>query len=130
MNKDKVHDKETHGTSNDITHKTSVDKVKAPNLFERAKEEVEALVGAVHDKMEHNSSPHGNNADLHKDSKDDSKVAANKMETHKNETHGTSDDINENTPVEKVKGPNVFERAKEEIEAIVEAFNPKKGSDK
>jgi hypothetical protein len=54
----------------------------------------------------------------------------NKIETHKNETHGTSDDINENTPVERVKGPNVFERAKEEIEAIVEAFHPKKGSDK
>ncbi|XP_015696487.1 uncharacterized protein LOC102720905 isoform X2 [Oryza brachyantha] len=129
MNGDKVHDKETHGTSSDITNKTSVDKVKAPNLFERAKEEVEALVGAVHNKMEHNSSPRGNN-DLHKDSKDDSKAAMNKMETHKNETHGTSDDINENTPVEKVKGPNVFERAKEEIEAIVEAFHPKKGSDK
>ncbi|KAF0913234.1 hypothetical protein E2562_020389 [Oryza meyeriana var. granulata] len=130
MNKDKVHDKETHGTSSDITNKTPVDKVKAPNLFERAKEEVEALVGAVHDKMEHDSSPRGNNGDLHKDSKDNSKVAVNKMETHKNETHGTSDDINENTPVEKVKGPNVFERAKEEIEAIVEALHPKKGSDK
>uniref|UniRef100_A0A0D9XCY7 Uncharacterized protein n=1 Tax=Leersia perrieri TaxID=77586 RepID=A0A0D9XCY7_9ORYZ len=130
MNKDSVHDKETHGKSNDITNRTSVDKVKAPNLLERAKEEVEALVGAVHEKMEHHSSPRGNSGDLHKDSKEDSKVTTNKMETHKNETHGTSDDINADTPVEKVKGPNVFERAKEEIEAIVEAFHPKKGSDK
>lgn len=52
-----------------------------------------------------------------------------KIKTHKNETHGTSNDISEDTPIEKVKGPNVFERAKEEIEAIVEAFHPKKGSD-
>ncbi|KAK8930912.1 hypothetical protein KSP39_PZI016265 [Platanthera zijinensis] len=46
--------------------------------------------------------------------------------THDNETHGTSDDIDESTPIDKVKGPNVFERAKEEIEALVEAVLPKK----
>ncbi|KAL5200806.1 hypothetical protein ABZP36_035160 [Zizania latifolia] len=128
MNKDNVHNKESHGTSSDISDKTSVEKVKAPNLLERAKEEVEALVGVVHEKMDHHSSPRGKNAELHKDS-DDSKVAMNKMETHKNETHGTNNDINEDTPVDKVKGPNVFERAKEEIEAIVEVFHTKKGSD-
>lgn len=48
--------------------------------------------------------------------------------THDWETHGQSNDIDENTPVEKVKGPNVFERAKEEIEAIVEAVHTKKSS--
>ena len=32
------------------------------------------------------------------------------------------------TPIDKVKGPNVFERAKEEIEAIVEAITSKKES--
>jgi hypothetical protein len=53
-----------------------------------------------------------------------------KMKMHKKETHGTSDDIDEDTPIEKVKGPNIFERAKEEIEAIVEAIHPHKGSDK
>jgi hypothetical protein len=58
MNKDKVHDKETHGTSSDITEKTSVEKVKGPDLLERAKEEIEALAGAVHTKMEHYSSPY------------------------------------------------------------------------
>lgn len=49
--------------------------------------------------------------------------------THDNETHGTSDDIDESTPIDKVKGPNVFERAKEEIEALVEAVLPKKKQD-
>jgi len=34
MNKDKVHDKETHGTSSNITEKTSVEKVKGPDLLE------------------------------------------------------------------------------------------------
>ena len=58
MNKDKVHGKETHGTSSDINENTSVDEVKGPNLLERAKEEIEALAGAVHTKMEHQSSPH------------------------------------------------------------------------
>ena len=58
MNKDKVHDKETHGTSSDIIEKTSVEKVKGPDLLEWAKEEIEALAGAVHTKMEHHSSPH------------------------------------------------------------------------
>nr|XP_019705268.1 uncharacterized protein LOC105034676 isoform X2 [Elaeis guineensis] len=51
-----------------------------------------------------------------------------KVETHHRETHGMSDDMDENTPVDKVKGPNVFERAKEEIEAIVEAITSKKES--
>ena len=57
MSKDKIHHKETHGTSGDITEKTSVGQVKGPNLLERAKEEIEAIIGAVHDKMEHHSSP-------------------------------------------------------------------------
>lgn len=74
--------------------------VKAPNLIERAKEEVEAV-------SHRDKSPH-----------------------HHKETHGTSDDIDETTPVEAVKGPNVFQRAKEEIqavaEAIVEIVHPKK----
>ncbi|KAK2992930.1 hypothetical protein RJ640_008464 [Escallonia rubra] len=70
--------------------------VKAPNLTERAKEETEAVIHTQ-------KSPH-----------------------HHKETHGTSDDIDENTPVDVVKGPNFFERVKEEIEAVVEAIHPKK----
>ena len=61
--------------------------------------------------------------------KEDKEGSLHNIKTHTNETHGTSADINENTPVDKVKGPNVFERAKEEIEAIVEAIHPKSGSD-
>lgn len=71
--------------------------VKAPNLIERAKEEVEAI---MHTKK---SSPH-----------------------HHKETHGMSDDVDENTPIDKVKGPNVFQRVKEEVEALVQTIHPKK----
>lgn len=45
---------------------------------------------------------------------------------HHKETHGRSEDINENTPVDEVKAPNVFERAKEEIEAVIDTIHPKK----
>ncbi|RDX96743.1 hypothetical protein CR513_20562, partial [Mucuna pruriens] len=72
--------------------------VKAPNFFERAKEEFEAV-------FHHDKSPH-----------------------HHKETHGRSDDIDEGTSPDEVKGPNVFERVKEEIEAVVEAIHPKKES--
>ncbi|KAL0283919.1 UNVERIFIED_CONTAM: hypothetical protein Sangu_2859600 [Sesamum angustifolium] len=44
------------------------------------------------------------------------------------ETHGMSDDMDENTPISQVKGPSVFERAKEEIEALIETIHPKKDS--
>ncbi|BBG98838.1 hypothetical protein Prudu_008338, partial [Prunus dulcis] len=53
---------------------------------------------------------------------------ADKSPKHHKETHGTSDDIDETTPVDEVKGPGVFERIKEEVEAIVEAIHPKKES--
>ncbi|XP_057978487.1 uncharacterized protein LOC131164942 isoform X1 [Malania oleifera] len=70
--------------------------VKAPNIIERAKEEIDAMIHSE-------KSPH-----------------------HHKETHGRSEDIDEDTPVDEVKGPNIFERAKEEIEAIVQAIHPKK----
>lgn len=47
---------------------------------------------------------------------------------HHKETHGTSYDIDENTPISQVKGPNVFERAREEIEALIQTIHPKKDS--
>ncbi|XP_061370306.1 uncharacterized protein LOC133313021 [Gastrolobium bilobum] len=72
--------------------------VKSPNIFERAKEEIEAV-------FHHDKSPH-----------------------HHKETHGRSDDIDEETSVEEVKAPSVFARVKEEIEAVVEAIHPKKES--
>ena len=73
--------------------------MKAPNLVEIGKGEFEAT-------LHKDKSPHG----------------------HHKETHGTSDDINENTPINEVKGPNIFERAKEEIEALVQTIHPKKES--
>ncbi|KAB2007927.1 hypothetical protein ES319_D10G063200v1 [Gossypium barbadense] len=51
-----------------------------------------------------------------------------KNHTITKETHGRSDDIDEDTAVDDVKGPNVFERVKEEVEAIVGAIHPKKES--
>ncbi|XP_062087721.1 uncharacterized protein LOC133794496 isoform X2 [Humulus lupulus] len=77
---------------------TTSENVKAPNLLERAKEEVEAITHAQ------------------------------KSPTHDKETHGTSDDIDENTQIDEVKGPGVFQRMKEEIEALVDAIFPKKES--
>ncbi|XP_055802269.1 uncharacterized protein LOC129871386 [Solanum dulcamara] len=45
---------------------------------------------------------------------------------HHKETHGRSDDIDAKTPINEVKGPNIFERAKEEIEALFHSIHPKK----
>ena len=70
--------------------------VKAPNIIERAKEEIELIIHT--DKKSH----------------------------HHKETHGRSGDVDEDTPIDDVKGPNVFERVKEEVEAIVGAIHPKK----
>lgn len=73
--------------------------MKAPNVFERAKEEFEAVL--------HNE---------------------NHQHRHHKETHGLRDDIDVNISMSDVKAPNVFERAKEEIEALVGAIHPKKES--
>ncbi|KAL6558588.1 hypothetical protein OROMI_018938 [Orobanche minor] len=51
-----------------------------------------------------------------------------KQTYHHKETHGLSDDIDANTPISEVKGPNMFERAKEEIEALIHTIHPKKDS--
>lgn len=47
---------------------------------------------------------------------------------HHKETHGMRNDIDDNTPLSDVKAPNMFERAKEEIEAFVQTIHPKKES--
>ncbi|CAA0816183.1 Unknown protein [Striga hermonthica] len=69
---------------------------KTPNVIEQAREGIESVIHG-------GKSPH-----------------------HHKETHGTSDDIDESTPIDEVKGPSVFERVKEEIEAVLEAVHPKK----
>lgn len=84
--------------SDPTTLSLSDKEVKAPNVFERVKEEI----GAV----------------LHTE----------KSPYHHHETHGKRTDIDENTPLQDVRAPNVFERAKEELEALVTAVHPKKES--
>ena len=74
--------------------------IQGPNFIEKVKEKIEAIT------------PHHKSSHYH----------------HK-ETHGTSDDIDEKTPICDVKGPSVFHRAKEEIEAVIETIHPKKESD-
>ncbi|KAF2302711.1 hypothetical protein GH714_001346 [Hevea brasiliensis] len=73
--------------------------VKVPNVFERAKEEIQAV--------------------MHSDI----------LHRHREETHGTSNYIDENTSLDDVKAPNVFERAKEEIEALIQTIHPKEESE-
>ncbi|CAN7032320.1 unnamed protein product [Brassica oleracea var. botrytis] len=125
-------------------HRSDIDesKVKAPNMFERAKEEIDAVIGAIHqrkssrdesDKMEIKSEEKPN---VMRRAKEEIKSLFHSKEKphrhhhhhhhHHKETHGRSDDIDENTPVNEVKAPNVFERAKEEIEAVVETIHPRK----
>lgn len=70
---------------------------KEANLLVRAKKEIKAIIH--HDKSQHH---------------------------HHKETHGRCDDIDENTPSNEVKGPNIFERVKEEVEAVIQAIHPKK----
>lgn len=45
------------------------------------------------------------------------------------ETHGQRDDIGEDTPLNEVKAPNLFERAVEEYEAFVQTIHSKKESE-
>ncbi|KMZ73105.1 hypothetical protein ZOSMA_154G00490 [Zostera marina] len=45
---------------------------------------------------------------------------------HGGETHGHREDVNESTSISDIKGPNVFQRAKEEVEAVVESIRHKK----
>ncbi|KAK2985786.1 hypothetical protein RJ640_021571 [Escallonia rubra] len=87
-------------TRSDFASTLAEKDVKAPNLIERAKEGMEAM-------MHKEKSPH----------------------RHHKETHGMSEDINENTSTSEIKGPSVFERAKEEIEALIQTIHPKKQSD-
>ncbi|KAL3642940.1 hypothetical protein CASFOL_013755 [Castilleja foliolosa] len=148
------HHKETHGLRGDIDVNTSASDVKAPNVFERAKEEIEAIVGVIHGRKESRDSDlqlSGETRDsaakdtleteksgLYSEknnvkaptiggmSKEKSKSVGHKPHRHHKETHGTSYDFDENTPISEFKGPNVFERAKEEIEALVHTIHHKK----
>ncbi|KAL9362411.1 hypothetical protein Peur_045196 [Populus x canadensis] len=98
----KIYSENNHGErhQSSILEKAENDvKAKAPNLIERAKEEIEAII-------HHGKSP------VH----------------HHIETHGRNDDIDDSTPIDQVKGPSVFQRAKEEVEALVQTIHRKKES--
>lgn len=151
------HHKETHGLRKDIDENTPISDVKAPNVFERAKEEIEAVVQAIHPKKEdhtHASTLDGDDrtndttAELkthNPDSLSENKAKvpnqnerveeatgthlAGQKSPHRHppkETHGRSDDIDYTTPISEVKAPNIFERAKEEIQALFHSIHPKK----
>ncbi|OAY75367.1 uncharacterized protein LOC109722196 [Ananas comosus] len=136
--KERTHHRETHGRSSDVIESISIDKVKGPNVFERAKEEIEALVDTIRSNKNHD---HDNDhyprtkkdekkveaPNLHDKSKEESEVDIHivKEKVHKRETHGKSNDVDENTPLNKIKGPNIFQRAKEEIEAIAGTIHPR-----
>ncbi|KAF8102636.1 hypothetical protein N665_0198s0329 [Sinapis alba] len=136
-----------HNTVSGDEHRSDIDesKVKAPNMFERAKEEFDAVIGAIHqrkssrdesDQMEFKSEKQEGGKkkpNMMRKAKEEIKSLFHSKEKphrfhhhHHKETHGRSDDIDENTPVNEVKAPNVFERAQEEIEAVIETIHPKK----
>lgn len=46
-------------------------------------------------------------------------------EIHNRESHGADDGINENTPLEDVKGPSIFQRIKEELQALFKTLTSK-----
>ncbi|CAJ1975791.1 unnamed protein product [Sphenostylis stenocarpa] len=145
------HQRETHGLSCGMDEKTSVDDVRAPNMFERAREEFQALAEVFHHKKKVHTSDIRDENQMAVSSKQNQEAPSSPSETkakapsifvkakeeikaiihhdksqhhHHKETHGRNDDISENTPTNEVKGPNVFERVKEEFEAVFQAIHP------
>ncbi|OMO91683.1 hypothetical protein COLO4_18181 [Corchorus olitorius] len=130
--------KETHGRRDDIDENTPLDDVKAPNVFERAKEEIEALVEAIHqkkeshdDKRNHSTKEESNHEkrengvkspNLIESAKEDIEALVHKgKEYFHKESHGKDSDSDEDD----VKVSKVFEQAKEEIESLVETIHQK-----
>ncbi|XP_021970427.1 uncharacterized protein LOC110865478 isoform X2 [Helianthus annuus] len=112
------HRRETHGRGEDIDPDTPIGDVKGPNIFHRAKEEIEAIVDTIHSKRE-SASP----------KKQTSLAAENRgSPRYRKETHGRGEDIDPDTPISEFKGPNIFHRAKEEIEAIRDTIHSKRES--
>ncbi|XP_076918793.1 uncharacterized protein LOC143579339 isoform X2 [Bidens hawaiensis] len=112
------HRKETHGRGEDINIDTPISEFKGPNVFDRAKEEFAAIVDIVQSKRESDRAA----------AKKKSKITG--SPSHRKETHGRGEDIDTDTPASEFKGPNIFHRAKEEIQAIADTIQSKKESDK
>ncbi|XP_027904800.1 uncharacterized protein LOC114164360 isoform X2 [Vigna unguiculata] len=137
--------RESDGLRSGIDEKTSMDDVRAPNVFERAKEEFQALSEVFHHKRKVSASDIRDENQMAESSKHNQEATTSpsanifvkakeeikgmihhdKSKHHHKETHGRNDDITENTPLDEIKGPNVFERVKEEFEAVFQAIHPK-----
>ncbi|KAL8254534.1 hypothetical protein R6Q59_032755 [Mikania micrantha] len=117
------HNKETHGRGEDIDADTPISEFKGPNIFHRAKEEIEAIVDTIHSKRE---------ADRYAASPKKQSAFADHWGSprHYKETHGRGEEIDADTPISEFKGPNIFHRAKEEFEAIVDTIQSKRESDR
>nr|XP_043620790.1 uncharacterized protein LOC122592588 [Erigeron canadensis]XP_043620791.1 uncharacterized protein LOC122592588 [Erigeron canadensis]XP_043620792.1 uncharacterized protein LOC122592588 [Erigeron canadensis]XP_043620793.1 uncharacterized protein LOC122592588 [Erigeron canadensis] len=129
------HNKETHGMRDDIDVNTPIGDVKGPNVFERVKEEFEAIKEAIHSHKESPSSARkvdtafsGSKHEKQGSFAEEHMGSPSKSSHHK-ETHGRGDDIDADIPISEFKGPSIFHRAKEEIEAIVDTIHSKKESD-
>ncbi|KAG6597082.1 hypothetical protein SDJN03_10262, partial [Cucurbita argyrosperma subsp. sororia] len=135
-----AHHKETHGRRDDIDENTSLDEVRAPNVFERVKEEIEALVETIHPKKESQMDEASATDSIEEKTEfllDSTAKAAKVIERAKDEiekiwhikkskeTHGHRDDIGEDTPIDEVKAPNLFERAAEEYQALIQTIHSK-----
>ncbi|KAJ9547894.1 hypothetical protein OSB04_020437 [Centaurea solstitialis] len=116
----------TRRLRDDIDVNTPIGDIKGPNVLERAKEEFVAIVEAIQQRKE-GGSPSSVRRDncLFKGSKNE-KPSSPAGTPRNKETHGLRDDIDVNTPLSDIKGPNVFERVKEEFEAIVEIINQRR----
>lgn len=133
------HNKETHGLRDDIDVNTPLSDIKGPNVFERVKEEFEALVESIHQRKEDKNQDSPSSVE-----RDDATFTGSKYEkqsslaetpkkkssfVHRKETHGKGEDIDVDTPISEFRGPSIFHRAKEEIEAIVDTIQSKKESE-
>lgn len=127
-----THNKETHGLRDDIDANTPISDIKGPNVFERVKEEFEAIADSIHRKDKNPDSPssieRGDTIFTHTPTKlkiQNLRIQTERSPHHHKETHGR-EEIDVNTPISEFKGPSIFHRAKEEIEAIVDTMNTKK----
>lgn len=103
------HHKETHGLRDDIDEETPITDVKAPNVFERAKEEIEAIVEAIHSKKETQIETHRDSFFQGSNNRDSAEKA--ELNPESSDSHSVA--------AESSKSPNLLERAKEDIEALI-----------
>ncbi|XP_024964247.1 uncharacterized protein LOC112504526 isoform X2 [Cynara cardunculus var. scolymus] len=131
-----IHHKETHGKGEDIDVDTPISEFRGPSIFHRAKEEFEAIVDTIQSKKDSDQDTRSPKKEggPSKTKQDNIEVKEEtpkkkKLFIHHKETHGKGEDIDVDTPISEFRGPSIFHRAKEEIEAIVDTIQSKKDSD-